>query len=82
MLRILNKIRFSSQSNRMKKMGDVKNAINQFKKGETYPNPIVNLDQTRKFASKTLWNMHKNEEVKRESKRILKRHTLTTRDFD
>lgn len=56
--------------------------IYQFKKGETYPNPIVNLDQTRKFASETLWNMQKNEEVKRESKRILKRHTLTTRDFD
>ena len=34
MLRILNKIRFSSQSNRMKKMGDVKNAISQFKKGD------------------------------------------------
>lgn len=31
MLKIINKIRFTPNSNRMKKMGDVKNAINQFK---------------------------------------------------
>ena len=31
MLKIIDKIRFTLDSNRMKKMGDVKNAINQFK---------------------------------------------------
>lgn len=33
MLKIINKIRFSPRSNRMNKIGDVKNAIHQFKRG-------------------------------------------------
>lgn len=53
--------------------------IYQFEKGIAYPNPIVSLEKTRKFASDILWKMHKNPEVHRESKRILKRHTLENR---
>ncbi len=53
--------------------------IYQFEKGVTYPNPIVNLEKTRKLASDTLWRMHKNPEVHKESQRILRRHTLENR---
>lgn len=53
--------------------------IYQFEKGKSYPNPIVDLENTRKFASETLWKMQKDPEVYRESKRILKRHTLDNR---
>lgn len=58
MLKILNKIRFSPKSNRMKKMGDVKNAIKQFKKKEnknlyfllknrfSWMNEFISIDDT------------------------------------
>jgi SAM-dependent methyltransferase len=56
MLKIINKIRFTPSSNRMKKMGDVTNAINQFKinkntnlnfllkKRFSWMNKFINLD--------------------------------------
>ncbi|XCF04926.1 deoxyribodipyrimidine photo-lyase [Tamlana crocina] len=50
-----------------------------FKLGEDYPNPIVDIDATRKRASDTLWNLRKDNLVKNESKRILKKHTLAKR---
>jgi len=46
-----------------------------------YPNPIVDLKKTRKKASDILWNLKKNSEVKKESKRILLKHTLSNRDI-
>ncbi len=48
--------------------------------GKDYPKPIVNLKENRKRASDILWNMKKNPEVKRESLRILKRHTINNRN--
>ena len=39
-----------------------------------YSSPIVDLEKTRKFASDTIWNYKKKEEVKTENKRILKKH--------
>lgn len=47
-----------------------------FKIGKHYPEPIVDLNLTRKNASDTLWNLRKNPLVIEESNRILKRHTL------
>ena len=44
-----------------------------------YPKPIVALDASRKHASDILWNMKKEPLVYQESKRILKRHTLSNR---
>ena len=44
-----------------------------------YPSPIVALDASRKHASDILWNMQKEPLVYQESKRILKRHTLSNR---
>ncbi len=42
--------------------------------GEDYPDPIVNIEETRKHASDIVWSFRKKEEVKEEGKRILKKH--------
>ena len=47
-----------------------------FKLGEDYPHPIVDIEATRKKAGDTLWNMRNNKKVVEESKRILKKHTF------
>lgn len=47
--------------------------------GVDYPFPIVNVQESRKKASDTLWNLQKNALVKNESVRILKKHTLSRR---
>ena len=47
-----------------------------FKLGDNYPLPIVDLTKSREKASQTLWNLQKNSLVRKESKRILNRHTL------
>ncbi|WP_442266585.1 deoxyribodipyrimidine photo-lyase/cryptochrome family protein [Tenacibaculum sp. ZS6-P6] len=47
--------------------------------GKDYPNPIVDIKENRKKASDILWNMLKDSEVKRESLRILRKHTITNR---
>ena len=47
--------------------------------GKDYPNPIVELKEHRKRASDVLWGMKKDPEVKSESKRILRKHTLRNR---
>jgi deoxyribodipyrimidine photo-lyase len=41
--------------------------------GKDYPNPIVNIEETRKYASDIVWSFRKKEEVKEEGKRILKK---------
>ena len=51
--------------------------------GENYPLPIIELAKSRKKASDTLWGYKDDPEVKKESWRILKKHTLTDRNnFD
>ncbi len=42
--------------------------------GVDYPFPIVNIEETRKYASDIVWSFRKKEEVKEEGKRILKKH--------
>ncbi|MFT5252944.1 MAG: deoxyribodipyrimidine photo-lyase [Flavobacteriales bacterium] len=42
--------------------------------GKDYPEPIVNIEETRKYASDIVWNFRKKDEVKEEGKRILKKH--------
>lgn len=51
-----------------------------FELGKDYPAPIVDIKSSRKFASDILWNMKEDPEVKKESERILKRHTLANRN--
>ena len=57
-------------------MTDLEQELYNFKLGVDYPNPIVNLDKTRKKASDTLWELRNNITVKKEAKRILDKHTL------
>lgn len=54
--------------------------FNNFELGVNYPNPIVEIKVARKKASDILWNMKKNTDVKKESERILKKHTLSNRN--
>ena len=51
-----------------------------FELGRDYPNPIVNLEEARKFSSDFFWSMRKNESVKKIVKRILAKHTLHDRN--
>ncbi len=50
-----------------------------FKLEQDYPLPIVDIKLNRKNASDVLWNMKKHPAVKKESLRILKKHTLDDR---
>jgi len=51
--------------------------------GEHYPAPIIDLDRTRKHASDILWAMKDDPFVRKESRRILGKHTMPNRNnFD
>ena len=54
--------------------------FNNFKLGEDYPYPIIELQSARKKASDILWNLKKNSTVLEENLRILKKHTLSDRN--
>ena len=58
----------------------IEEQLYDFSPGKDYPHPIIDLEKSRKFAADTLWNMHKDPIVYRESKRILQRHTLPNRN--
>ncbi len=62
-------------------MTELEQQFYNFKLGENYPHPIVELEATRKKAGDTLWKLRKNKEVIEESKRILRRHTLNRKSF-
>jgi deoxyribodipyrimidine photo-lyase len=42
--------------------------------GKNYPKPIVNIEETRKYANDIVWSFRKKDDVKEEGKRILKKH--------
>jgi deoxyribodipyrimidine photo-lyase len=42
--------------------------------GKDYPNPIVDIEATRKAASDVVWSFRKTAEVKKEGARILAKH--------
>jgi deoxyribodipyrimidine photo-lyase len=50
-----------------------------FKLGEHYPIPIVDVELAQKEARVRLWGLKKNRTVKKESERVLNRHTLKNR---
>jgi deoxyribodipyrimidine photo-lyase len=51
-----------------------------FKKGTDYPNPVVNLDRSRKEAGEKLYRLQKEIAVISDAKRVLSKHTLPNRD--
>lgn len=57
------------------KMTDLDQKMYHFKCGENYPNPIVDLDETRKHATRIMYQSRKSEELQKENKRILQKHT-------
>ena len=61
-------------------MTEMEQSFYNFKLGENYPHPIVDIKENRKRASDILWNMKKDPDVLRESFRILKRHTINDRN--
>ena len=61
-------------------MTELEAVFYDFKLGEDYPRPIVDIKEKRKHASDILWNMKNNPDVLVESSRILKRHTLSNRN--
>jgi len=44
--------------------------------GQNYPEPVLNFSEARKKASGLLWGFRKNQMVRQESRRILKKHTI------
>jgi deoxyribodipyrimidine photo-lyase len=50
-----------------------------FELDKDYPNPIIDLEDAGKKARKVIWDMRKEPEVKKESKRILAKHTVANR---
>jgi deoxyribodipyrimidine photo-lyase len=56
------------------KMNDMEQQFYNCKIGIDYPAPIVNIEETRKYASDVVWSFRKKDEVKIEGKRILQKH--------
>ncbi|WP_027075861.1 cryptochrome/deoxyribodipyrimidine photo-lyase family protein [Maribacter antarcticus] len=50
-----------------------------FELGKDYPQPIVSISKMRKFASDALYTYKKSPKTKKESKRIIAKHTLPGR---
>ncbi|WMN06439.1 deoxyribodipyrimidine photo-lyase [Marivirga arenosa] len=48
--------------------------------GKDYPQPIVDLEEAGKKARTVIWDMRKDPLVKKESKRILAKHTVENRN--
>lgn len=64
-------------------MPPLEQEFHDFKIGRDYPYPIVDTKVQRKYASGILWSMKSQPKVRKESSRILKRHTLANRNnFD
>ena len=58
-------------------MTEMEQQFNDFHLGKDYPYPIVDIDETRKRATETLWNMRRDQLVQSERERILKKHLNT-----
>ncbi len=56
------------------KMNEMEQQFYNCKIGADYPEPIVDIEETRKYASNIVWSFRKKEEVKQEGKRILQKH--------
>ncbi len=59
------------------KLSLIEQQLYQCEIGKHYPAPIVDVDETRKQASKIVWSFRKNEAVTTEGKRILAKHVNT-----
>jgi deoxyribodipyrimidine photo-lyase len=62
------------------KMSEMDQVFYDCKIGIDYPFPIVDIDETRKFASETMHQIKKTFESKMNGKTILEKHVLKTRN--
>ena len=56
------------------KLNLIEQQLYQCEIGKDYPEPIVDIEATRKYASDIIWSFRKKDDVKAEGKRILKKH--------
>jgi len=61
------------------KMSPIDQETYDFKIGKDYPNPIVDISETYKYAASKLWSIKSDPKVKEESIRILQKHTNANR---
>ena len=61
------------------KMSLIDQETYDYKIGKDYPNPIVDISETYKYAASKLWSIKSNSKVKEESSRILQKHTNANR---
>ena len=60
-------------------MTPLEEQLYDFKLGRDYPFPIVDLDKNRKRAADILFKMKRDPQVRKESQRIIKKHTVSNR---
>lgn len=56
------------------KLSIIEQQLYQCEIGKNYPEPIVDIEATRKYASDIIWSFRKKDDVKAEGKRILNKH--------
>ena len=56
------------------KLSLIEQQLYQCELGKDYPEPIVDIEATRKYASDIIWSFRKKDDVKAEGKQILKKH--------
>jgi deoxyribodipyrimidine photo-lyase len=64
------------------KMNPIEQQFYNCEIGKDYPAPIVNIEETRKYASDIVWSFRKKDEVKEEGRRILKKHVTNPNGND
>lgn len=57
-------------------MTPLEQRLYNFTLGNDYPNPIIDVSESRKKAADTIWQMRKDKDVQKESKRILAKHVI------
>ncbi len=60
-------------------LSDMEELLYKVKLGRDYPKPIISLQESIKQAREKLWAYQKRDDVQKEGKRILQRHTLPNR---
>jgi deoxyribodipyrimidine photo-lyase len=63
------------------KLTPIEQMLYDFEIERDYPYPIVNLEEARKFSSDFFWAMRKEDAVKKDSKRIVEKHTFQDTDM-
>ena len=63
------------------KLSPMEQNLYQVVVGIDYPNPIVDIEASRKAASDVIWGFRKTDAVKKEGQRILKKHVNSSSTF-